>query len=97
MAEAARSQSPLSMPVGMLSKQAPDQIEAWSDTSTPSGSNQNQGGRSSVTTNQTQPTADITLSASNLNIDSELIISASNTFLLKHACRNLSWIATSRS
>ena len=62
----------------LLSRQTANQVRAGSDASTPSGTNQNQGERLSVTVNQTQPTADISLSAGNLNIESDPIASASD-------------------
>ena len=86
MAEAAWSQSPPGVPVGIrnrsLTRQTADKIEAGSDTNTPCGSIQSQGERSSV---------DTALSASilNLYIDSEPIVSASdkrNKHILAQTC-----------
>ena len=62
----------------LLSRQTANQVRAGSDASTPSGTNQNQVERSSVTVNKTQPTADIPLSAGNQNIESDPIVSASD-------------------
>ena len=68
----------MGMRTRLLSRQTVDQVGAGSDASTPGGTNQNQGESSSVTVNKTQPTADIPLSAANLNIESDPIVSASD-------------------
>ena len=83
MAAESWSQSPPGMHTRSLTRQAAEQVGAGTDASAPGGTNQDQGGGSSVTVNQTQPSADISLSATNLNIESDPVVSA-NDKRIKH-------------